>query len=46
MSAKTRVRAVIGAVLFTGFALLSMGCAPKAPVAPVVPPPPISEVPQ
>lgn len=46
MSASTRVKAAIGAVLFAGFAVLSVGCNTKAPAVPVPAPGPVTEQPQ
>jgi hypothetical protein len=42
MSAKTKVKAAIGAAIFAGFALLSVGCM-KQPTAPALPVPITSE---
>ncbi len=39
MSATMKARAAVGAVLFAGFALLSVGCSMKAPITPVPPAP-------
>jgi len=47
MSASTRVKAAIGAILFAGFAVLSVGCSMKSPITPVAPaPPPVEQIPQ
>lgn len=46
MSGSIKVRAAVGAALFAGFALLSVGCSMKSPVAPATPPPVETQIPQ